>query len=161
MQKTLIIIILIALPLVFGTAGFCAESASAELCYGNLLALHNKYEMAVEHFDKAIGLDPNLVQAYSHRAAVLVEMGKYKKALKDCSKSMDFDPKNITYMYLGDVYKQLGDRDKERENMLAANKLLPAGQRKRIQPSTNNGGPIEFNYDPNTGSSVKLHGLSE
>lgn len=50
---------------------------------GTDLAIARDYKGAVEAFDEAVRLDPNLYYAYAGRAAVKAEQGNYKAALAD------------------------------------------------------------------------------
>ena len=86
-------------------------------------------------------------------------MGKYKDALKDCNKSLELNPKNIDTLVLrGLIYKQFGNQTKEKQDMLAANRLLPQAER---WTAGKHKSPIEFNYAPGNSSSIRLHGLDQ
>jgi tetratricopeptide (TPR) repeat protein len=50
---------------------------------GTDLALNRDFKAAIESFDEAIRLDPNLYYVYASRGAAKAEMGNYKAALAD------------------------------------------------------------------------------
>ncbi len=53
----------------------------------------NETEEAMGCFDKAIELDPNLVEAWTNKGAVLIDLKRYEKALRCFEKVIDLKPK--------------------------------------------------------------------
>ena len=53
-----------------------------------------KYEKAIEDYDKAIELDLNNPYHYYYRAQARSELRQYKEAIADFSKAIEFDPKD-------------------------------------------------------------------
>ena len=51
-----------------------------------------KYQEAIENFNKAIELDPNSAAFYSARGLVYVELGKHQEAINDYNKAIELDP---------------------------------------------------------------------
>ena len=66
-----------------------AESHSAEI-----LGKSGKYQEAIEHFDKAIELDPNYVDAWYNKGVVLDNLGEHEEAIECYDKALELDPNN-------------------------------------------------------------------
>ena len=52
-----------------------------------------KYNEALDHYNKAIQLKPNLAQAYEYRGVLFVKMNRKSEAEKDLAKLNQLDPK--------------------------------------------------------------------
>ena len=52
-----------------------------------------KYNEALDHYNKAIKLNPNLAQAYEYRGVLFVKMNRKDDAEKDLAKLKQLDPK--------------------------------------------------------------------
>jgi len=52
-----------------------------------------KYSEALDHYNKAIQLNPNLAQAYEYRGVLFVKMNRKGDAEKDLAKLKQLDPK--------------------------------------------------------------------
>jgi tetratricopeptide (TPR) repeat protein len=52
-----------------------------------------KYKEALDHYNKAIQLNPNLAQAYEYRGVLFVKMNRKGDAEKDLAKLKQLDPK--------------------------------------------------------------------
>ena len=65
------------------------------------------YPKAVEHYTKAINLNPRLVDAYSNRGTAYSNEGVYDLAIKDYNKAIELDP-NDPEIYLNRGLAQAG-----------------------------------------------------
>lgn len=68
------------------------------------------YKVAIQYFDQAIGLNPNLAEAYLGKGIALSELDKNQKAIEDYDRAVKFNP-NLpqTYYYRGWSRYQLGN----------------------------------------------------
>ncbi|KAK7793674.1 hypothetical protein R5R35_013154 [Gryllus longicercus] len=63
---------------------------------------HSKYmqvefDSAIDDYNKAIEINPNLGVAYYNRATVLYRLGDFEAAYKDMIKAVDMEPNNIEF----------------------------------------------------------------
>ena len=65
------------------------------LLYGG----NDRYEEAVESFDKAISLDPDNSFAWEFKAIALRSLGRYEEAIACYDKSMELDPLDYAAIY--------------------------------------------------------------
>ena len=52
------------------------------------------YDHAIEHFAKAIELNPNYAIAYNNRGGVYSDKGDYDRALEDCNKAIQYSSRS-------------------------------------------------------------------
>ena len=55
----------------------------------------NKYNQALDDFNKAIELDPNKVKAYNNRGIIFYNQNKYNQALDDYNKALELDSNQV------------------------------------------------------------------
>lgn len=68
------------------------------------------YEMAVEHFSRAISLYGNTARAYHGRAIAHLQLSNYEGAIADFSQALEFDPDDVrTYTNRANAYEAIGD----------------------------------------------------
>ena len=58
-----------------------------------------EYDQATQDFDKAISIDPGLIQAYAARGEAYEEKGEYKKAIADFNKAFKIDSRKTLSSY--------------------------------------------------------------
>ena len=51
---------------------------------GNVLDKQGKFNEAIKCYDKAIGINPNYVDAYNNKGNALYKQGKFNEAIKCC-----------------------------------------------------------------------------
>jgi tetratricopeptide (TPR) repeat protein len=76
---------------------------------GTICSLRKNYKTAIEHYSRALQLQPD--NAYAHQAlgAAWIKMGEPEKALEPLRTATHLDPLYPTAHYqLGMVYRQLG-----------------------------------------------------
>lgn len=63
-----------------------------------------QYSLTVKHLSEALKLDPNLAEAYFHRARALDLLGQPMRALKDVEKYIELSPRDPNgYILRGDI----------------------------------------------------------
>ena len=62
------------------------------------------YEAAIEHFDKAIALEPLNAKLYSERGVTHFHLNHNLKALSDMDKAVELEPEN-SYRYSSRAFK--------------------------------------------------------
>lgn len=85
----------------------------------NLLFLDQAYDLAIELYSKAIGLDGNVAVFYGNRSAAYLKKELYGSALEDAAKAIELDSDYIkgyyrratAYMALGKFKNALKDYD--------------------------------------------------
>ena len=68
------------------------QRAHAELYVGRTDQGEKRYKQAIEHYTKAIQLDPQMARAYYNRGNAESNLSNYEEALKDYSKAIQLDP---------------------------------------------------------------------
>jgi len=53
-----------------------------------------EYGRAISSFDKAITINPSMVEAHNNRGLSLIQMGKYQEALASFNDALSLDPKH-------------------------------------------------------------------
>ncbi|GBB98649.1 hypothetical protein RclHR1_03290007 [Rhizophagus clarus] len=84
-----------------------------------------EHDNALLNFNKAIELDPDLVDIYCYRGQFYTFRGEYDKALKDINKSIEMLPYE-TYLHqnLGHLYYKMGEYNLALEALNDAERLL-------------------------------------
>jgi tetratricopeptide (TPR) repeat protein len=65
----------------------------AYIDWGNTLSSEDQEDLAIEKYQKAIELNPNLAIAYAGWGRALYFKGKYDLAIEKCQKAIELDPK--------------------------------------------------------------------
>ena len=63
---------------------------------GNAAYKSRDFETALNHYDKAIELDPTNVAFYNNKAAVFFEQKEYEKCRKTCQEAIEVGRENRT-----------------------------------------------------------------
>jgi stress-induced-phosphoprotein 1 len=85
---------------------------------GNAAYKKREFEVAHQHYDKAIELDPTNVIFYTNKAAVLFEESKFQECIELCEKAVDIGREHGAgfkliakpLVRIGNVYHKQGDR---------------------------------------------------
>ena len=101
------------------------EHAYAYNNRGNVYTELGEYKRAIEDYDKAIELNPNLAQPYFNRGNAYAKLGEYERAIEDYNKAIKLNPDDAeAYINRGLVYAILGEHDRAREDILRAGNLF-------------------------------------
>ena len=87
-----------------------SKMAQSYISLGNTSADKGDCDRAIENYDKAIRIDPNLAEAYFGRGACWDGKGEYEKAIADDNEAIRLNPKMAeAFNNRGIVRDQLGD----------------------------------------------------
>jgi len=78
--------------------GNATDRARAEMALGMKKMAPGAFAEAIAHFDRAIGISPDLAEVYLNRAVAEHDIGQRPAALADLDKALDLDP-NLTRAY--------------------------------------------------------------
>lgn len=71
-------------------SGSCA--ANQEVCRGSKALNRREIDRAIEHFNRAIELDPTFAEAYNQRAIATYLLELYEQSIADCQKTVELMP---------------------------------------------------------------------
>lgn len=98
------------------------NSSAQQAEYYFYLAMNNQWssnpdnDYIIENYNKAIELNPSLVNAYNNRGIIKKNQNLYNSAISDYEKAISIDPKNpFPYVNMGVVYFMLKDYKKALE----------------------------------------------
>ena len=99
-----------------------AHVAMGDYYYHGIL----NYDAAIEEYNEAISLNPNLVDANNGIAFVLRRQGKMKKTVEYLEKTFELDPRDYTTVFsIGETYTLLREYEKSIPYFDKANLLAP------------------------------------
>jgi tetratricopeptide (TPR) repeat protein len=111
-----------------------AALAFVEYLEGRIYSARGEGGKALQHFEKAIELDPNILGAYEAMAQIHFQEKRIEQARKQYESIVAKNPRHVAgYMALGTIYDQLGDWKKAEE---AYRKALSID--KEFAPAANN-----------------------
>jgi tetratricopeptide (TPR) repeat protein len=91
----------------------CITTATTYLNKGNKYFDEENWTQAIVEYNKAIEMDPEMVEAYNNRGSAYIELGEFEKAIADYTKSIEIDPTNIILYYDRSMaYNHTGEWDK-------------------------------------------------
>jgi tetratricopeptide (TPR) repeat protein len=97
---------------------------NAEYRLGTICSLRKDYRTAIDHYSRALQLQPGDAYAYQALGAAWLRMGEPEKALEPLLTATHLDPLYSTAHYqLGTVYRQLGREADSRRELAAFKKL--------------------------------------
>jgi tetratricopeptide (TPR) repeat protein len=93
-----------------------AKNPDSGMAHSNLgaLLLYKKQNIgeAVEHFRRAVQINPDLADTYFHLGVALISQGQNAEALENFEKSIQIDPSSAdAHFYSGVVLEQLGSAE--------------------------------------------------
>jgi tetratricopeptide (TPR) repeat protein len=70
------------------------------------------FDKAIEKFEKATKINPQIVDYHASWGIALFNLGKYDKAIEPFKKAIEIDPHNTNvFYYLGISYSKVGQKD--------------------------------------------------
>ncbi len=102
------------------------QSAYAEFYAGLTCQNKEDYPKAIKHYDKAIELNPQMVQAYNNRGNAYSSGGEVDRPIADYNKAIDIDSEfALAYFNRGNFYSDKGAYDRAIEDYSKAIELNP------------------------------------
>ncbi|KAJ1494849.1 hypothetical protein T484DRAFT_1764382 [Baffinella frigidus] len=99
-----------------------SEESEKAFLAGNEEFVNQNWSVALDHFNRALELEPGRVEFLLHKAAALTKMGSLAEAVTTCETAIEKEPHNAkAYLRLGMALVQKGD-------LAAARKVLEHGQ---------------------------------
>lgn len=97
------------------------RSAYTEFFKGVTADDERNYSQAIEHYSRAIELNPQFFPAYNNRGAGYFRIGDYKSAIRDYNSALELSPGNPVIHYnIGEVKLHLGEWDNARDALITA-----------------------------------------
>jgi tetratricopeptide (TPR) repeat protein len=88
---------------------------------GELFAIYGNERRAIEHYKKALELDPNNSKTYFHLGVSYGEDGQYEKAMNTINRAIALKPEDADYFYArGWIHSLAGNKDQARRDMQQA-----------------------------------------
>lgn len=92
----------------------------------------NKYADAIPVLQKAIGLDPKSADAWAQLGYASRRIGAFSSSLSSYETALELDPKHQSALsYLGELYLDLNQPDKAKEQLAQLVKVCPKGCKAR------------------------------
>jgi tetratricopeptide (TPR) repeat protein len=93
---------------------------------GNAYLMSGRYQQALEDYNNAIRLDPNIAKVYNNRGLTNMYLGRYEQALEDFNNSINLNnQESRTYYNRGEVFKTLNNYQRALEDYAKSIKLNP------------------------------------
>jgi tetratricopeptide (TPR) repeat protein len=104
------------------TPAQCQQTAVDLFNKGVALDAQGKYDEALQAFDKAIEINPQLAEAWVAKGVVLMAQGKYDEAIQAYDKAIEIDPQDVNVWNNKGV--ALNDLGKHNEAIQAYDKAI-------------------------------------
>ncbi|MGE4506809.1 MAG: YcaO-like family protein, partial [Desulfovibrionaceae bacterium] len=112
------------------------ERALAAFYQAHALSLLERHEESVAHLDRAIGLDPEIQQAFNLRGVAHFLAGRYEEAARDFRSALDLDTGQPQILAnLGACHQELGEEEQAKDYLKSALAMDPGldGARRRLE----------------------------
>jgi ribosomal protein S12 methylthiotransferase accessory factor len=112
------------------------ERALAAFYQAHALSLLERHEQSVAHLDRAIGLDPEIQQAFNLRGVAHFLAGRYEEAARDFRSALDLDTGQPQILAnLGACHQELGEEEQAKDYLESALAMDPGldGARRRLE----------------------------
>ena len=102
------------------------QNASIEFRKGVACQSNGDLEGAIEHYTKALAINPRTFEAYYRRGLCHMENGNFESSVQDFGRTLELDPENPdAHQSLGEAHRQLGAFDVSIEDFSRAIALDP------------------------------------
>ena len=89
------------------------QSAYAEFYAGLTCQNEKDHPKTIEHYSRAIELNPRLVEAYNNRGNAYIDIGEVDRAIVDYNKAIELNPDfALAYVNRGNYYRNKGEVDR-------------------------------------------------
>jgi tetratricopeptide (TPR) repeat protein len=123
-----------------------ARNADAEYELGEISREQAKYDLAFDHFSRAVTQQPNFVEARIGLGRTLLKKGQTSQAVPHLKEAVRLSPENkVAHVLLANAYRALGDSVASQSEMDAFNKLEQAETSKLVPAA---GAPTAQQLDP-------------
>ena len=111
-------LVLTGILAVASTSAFADErsDAKAQVEFGIKMAQDGLWKEAFYRWEKAVKLDPTYAAAWNNLAIGYEHEGKFDEARQAYEKAVKLDPKNLLIRQNYDLFKEINDRAKRRNN---------------------------------------------
>ena len=111
-------LVLTGILAVAATSAFANErsDAQAQVEFGIKMAQDGLWKEASYRWEKAVQLDPTYAAAWNNLAIGYEHEGKFEEAKQDYEKAIKLDPKNLLIRQNYDLFKEINERSKRRNN---------------------------------------------
>ena len=97
-------------------AGDARSEAKQQVEFGIKVAQNGLWKEAAYRWEKAIELDPAYAEAWNNLAIAYEQQGSFDRAQKAYEKAVELDPKNVMIQQNYDLFKEINDRAKRRND---------------------------------------------
>ena len=112
-------LLLLTAAVLFSAAGLAAadrNAAKSQVEFGIKVAQNGLWKEAAYRWEKAVELDPTYAAAWNNLAIAYEHEGKFEEARKAYEKAVELDPKNLLIRQNYDLFKEINDRTKRRND---------------------------------------------
>ncbi|KAF7720933.1 hypothetical protein EC973_005757 [Apophysomyces ossiformis] len=103
-----------------------AAIAKTEKEKGNQFFQKKEYHQAVEHYGRAIELDPTVSVYYLNRAMAYLKLNKFVEVERDCTQGLQLEPQNVKALWRrGIALRELGRPEEARADFQSALTIDP------------------------------------
>ena len=92
------------------------SNAKAQVDFGNKVAQNGLWKEAIYRFEKAAEIDPSYAAAWNNLGIGYEHEGRFDEARKSYEKALALDPKNVLIRQNYDLFKEINDRAKRRND---------------------------------------------
>ena len=115
---------------------------------GYTLMTSGLYDEAIEAYNQAIELDPNVAGFYTMRGYAYSKVDKYKEALEDLNKAVELDPEDAqNYKLRGAVFGIIGNQVLGLANIKVAAQMGDEKAREILKKSRWKGAAFSYGID--------------
>ena len=92
------------------------SQAKEQVDFGIKVAQNGLWKEAAYRWEKAVEIDPAYAEAWNNLAIAYEQQGNFDRAAKAYEKAVELDPKNAMIRQNYDLFKEINDRAKRRND---------------------------------------------